>query len=72
MLDLPNCQLDTDLDFRNRDGGDCDIVAILYNVVEIDLRPLSIDQESRVEEKAIQNRSSVRTSSRTFFSNSIH
>ena len=72
MLDLSSCQLDAGLDFRNRDGADCDVVAILYHVVKIDLRPLSIDQEGRVEEKATQNRSSVRTRSRSCLSNSIH
>ncbi len=70
--DLSSCQFDADLNFRNRESGDCDVVLICNDVIKIELRPLGIDQESRVKKQAGQNRSSVTTSSRTCFSASIH
>lgn len=40
---LPSCQLDADLNFRNRDSGNCNIVLISNDVIKIELRPLGID-----------------------------
>ena len=67
-----SCQLGAHLNFRNRYGGDCDIVLIRNDVIKIELRPLGIDQESCVKNQTSQNRSSATTSSRICFSDSIH
>ena len=40
---LSSRQLDADLDFRNRDSGDCDVVLICNDVIKIELRPFGID-----------------------------
>ena len=65
-------QLHAHLNFRNRDGGNCDVVLICNDIIKIELRPLGIDQESRIKKQASQNRSSLTKSSRTCFSDSLH
>ena len=69
---LSGGQLDTDLNLRNRNSGDCDVILIFDDVIKIQLRPFGIDQESGFKEETTQNRSALTTRSRTCFNDSIH
>ena len=55
-------QLNSDAQFGHRDCGDGYIVFITDQLVEVVARPLRIDQERRIEEQPVQDRSSTSTS----------
>ncbi len=43
MSGLSFGQLDSDLKFRDCDGGNCDVVLVSNQVIEIGMRPLRIN-----------------------------
>jgi hypothetical protein len=65
-------QLRADLQLGQRNGCDGDVIVVIENVVEIDIRSVRVDKKGRVKKQPTQNRSSATTNSRASRMTIIH